>query len=90
MERPASVEGLHLVRHRHVGVQIRVPGSGVAVGERSRNQAADVDLPDPLRSGPGEQRMILDKGQGVPDRGLMGLFDHSRYRRFGDRPQGRD
>ena len=37
---PASVEGLHLVRDRDVGVQIRVAGSGVAVGERGRDQAA--------------------------------------------------
>ena len=37
---PASVEGLHLVRDSDVGVQVRVPGSGVAVGERGRDQAA--------------------------------------------------
>ena len=33
---PASVEGLHLVRDRDVGVQIRVAGSAVPVGERGR------------------------------------------------------
>ena len=33
---PASVEGLHLVRHRDVGVQIGVAGPAVAVGERGR------------------------------------------------------
>ena len=33
---PASVEGLHLVRDGDVGVQVRVTGSGVAVGERGR------------------------------------------------------
>ena len=37
---PASVEGLHLVRDRDMGVQIRVTGSAVAVGERGRHQAA--------------------------------------------------
>ena len=58
---PASVEGLHLVRDRDVGVQIRVAGPAVAVGERGRDQAADVDLPDPLRPGPGEQGMLLDE-----------------------------
>ena len=83
---PASVEGLHLVRHRHVGVQIRVAGPAVAVGERGRDQAADIDLPDALWPGPGEQGMLLDERQGVLDRGLMGPFDHSRHRRFGDRP----
>ena len=62
---PASVEGLHLVRHRDVGVQIRVAGPAVAVGERGRDQASDVDLPDPLRPGPGEQGMLLDERQRV-------------------------
>ena len=46
---PASVEGLDLVRDRDVGVQVRVAGPAVAVGERGRDQPADVDLPDPLR-----------------------------------------
>ena len=87
---PASVEGLHLVRHRDVGVQIRVAGPAVAVGERGRDQASDVDLPDALWPGPGEQGMLLDERQSVLDGGLMGPFDHGRHRRFGDRPQGRD
>ena len=34
---PASVEGLHLVGYRDVGVQIRIPGPTVPVGERGRN-----------------------------------------------------
>src|SRR5215211_133981 len=33
--------------------------------------------------------MLLDERQSVVDRGLMGPFDHSRNRRFGDRPQSR-
>ena len=37
---PAPVEGLHLVRNSDMGVQIRVTGAGVAVGERGRDQAA--------------------------------------------------
>ena len=86
---PASVEGLHLVRHRDVGVQIRVAGPAVAVGERGRDQATDVDLPDPLRPGPGEQGLLLDERQRVLDRGLVGPFDHGRHRRIGDRPQRR-
>ena len=87
---PPSVEGLDLVCHRDVGVQVRVAGPAVPVGERGGDQAADVDLPDALRPGPGEQGMLLDERQRVLDRGLMGLFDHSRHRRIGDRPQGRD
>ena len=62
---PASVEGLHLVRHRDVGVQIRVAGPAVAVGERGGDQASDVDLPDALWPGPGEQGMLLDERQSV-------------------------
>jgi hypothetical protein len=35
-------------------VQIRVTGPGVAVGERGRDQAAYVNLPDPVPALPGE------------------------------------
>jgi hypothetical protein len=87
---PPSIEGLHLVRHRHVGVQIRVPGPAVAMAEGGGNEASDVDLPDALWPGPGEQGMLLDERQSLLDRSLMGPFDHSRDRRFSDRPQGRD
>ena len=45
---PPSIEGLYLVRDRDVGVQIRVAGGAVAMGERGRNEAADGDLPDAL------------------------------------------
>ena len=73
-----------------MGVQVRVAGPAVAVGERGRDQATHVDLPDPLGPGPGEQGLLLDEAQRVVDRGLMGPFDHRRHRRFGDRPQRRD
>jgi hypothetical protein len=56
------------------------------VGERGRNQASGVDLPDALGPGPGEQGMRLDECQRVVHGGLVGPFDHSRHRRFGDRP----
>ena len=85
---PPSVERLHLVRDRDVGVQVRVAGPAVAMGERDGDEAADVDLPDALWTGPGEQRVLLDERQSVLDRGLMRLFDHSSYHRVGDRPQG--
>jgi hypothetical protein len=71
-----------------MGVQIRVPGPAVPVRERGSDQASDVDLPDPLRPGAGEQGMLLNERQSVPDGGLMGPFDHSRHRRISDRPQG--
>ena len=83
---PASVEGLNLVRDRDVGVQIRVPGPAVAVGECGSDQTADINLPDPLPPRPGEQGMLLDESQRVVHGVLMGAFDHSRNRRIGDRP----
>jgi hypothetical protein len=85
---PAPVEGLHLVRHRDVGVQVRVPGSAVPVGERGGHQAADVDLPDPSWPGPGEQGMILNEPQRIFYGGLVGAFDDGRHSRISDRPQG--
>ena len=86
---PAPVQGLHLVRHRHMGVQIRIPGPTVPMGERGRHQTADVDLPDPLRTGPGEQRLLLNEPQRIPHRGLMGLLDDRRHGGRSDRPQRR-
>ena len=85
---PAPVEGLDLVRNRDVGVQIRVAGPAVAVSERRRDQPANVDLPDSLRPGPGEQRILLDEPQRIAHGGLMRAFDDRRHGRVGDRPQG--
>ena len=59
------------------------------MGERGRHQAADVDLPDALRTGAGEQRLLLDEPQRIQDGGLMGLLDHGRDAGGGDGPQGR-
>jgi hypothetical protein len=72
-----------------MGVQIRVAGPAVAVGERGRDQATHVDLPDPLRPDPSEQGLLLDEVQRLVDRCLMGPFDRRRHRRFSDRPQRR-
>jgi hypothetical protein len=41
-----------------MSVQIRVAGPAVAVGERGADEASDVDLPDALWPGPGEQGML--------------------------------
>ena len=86
---PAAVEGLHLVRHRHMSMQIRVSGPTVPMGERRRHQAGHVDLPDPLRAGASEQRMLLNEPQRILHRRLMGALNHPRDRRVGDRRQGR-
>jgi hypothetical protein len=58
-----------------VGVQVRVTGPGVAVGERGRHQTADVDLPDTVSSLPGEQCVAFDEPQRVLHGSLMRLFD---------------
>jgi hypothetical protein len=43
-----SSQGLHLVRHGDVGVQVGVAGAGIAVRERGARPARDVDLADAL------------------------------------------
>ena len=71
-------------------VQIRVAGPAVPMGERRRHQPSNIDLPDPVRAGPSEQRVLFEKPECVTNRLLMGSFDRRRDRRFGDRPQRRD
>jgi hypothetical protein len=58
---PPSIKGLDLVRDGDVGVQIRILGTAVSVGERGRDQASDVDLTDALWPGPSEQGLLLDE-----------------------------
>ena len=72
-----------------MGVQIRIPGPGVAMGERRGHEAADVDLPDPVPALPGEQSVPFDEAEGILHRGLMREFDLRSEVRVGDRPQGR-
>ena len=72
-----------------MGVQIWVAGPAVAVGERDGNQASNVDLPDALGAGPGEQGVLLDERQSILHGGLVGPFNHSRHLRISDRPQRR-
>ena len=86
---PPSVEGLHLVRNGDVSMQIRIPGSGVAVGERGRDQAAYVDLPNPVPALPGEQSVAFDEAQRILHRSLMRPLNLRRDVRVGDRPQRR-
>jgi hypothetical protein len=86
---PPSVQGLHLVRHRHMSVQIRITGPGVAVHERGRDQAADVDLPDPVSALSGEQRVAFDEAQRILHGSLVRSFDLRGDLRVGDRPQCR-
>ena len=72
-----------------MGVQIRVAGTGVAVGERGRHQAGDVDLPDTVPALPGEQCVAFDEGECILHRGLIRPLDLRGDVRVGDRPQAR-
>ncbi len=69
---PLPGQGLHLVRDRDVGVQVGVPGAGVAVGERGRDQPGDVDLADPVGALAGVQGVRLDERQRVGDGVVVG------------------
>ena len=84
---PPPVQGLDLVGHRQVGVQVRVAGAGVAVDERSRDRTAHVDLAYPVAAGAGEQRVAFEVGQGVGHRLVVGGLDLVPDRGRGDRPQ---
>ena len=86
---PPATQGLHLVRHCDMGVQVRIAGAGVAVGERAGDQPGDVHLTYPARTLPGIQRVILQKSERRGDRGMMGLFDLRGDRQVSDRPQRR-
>ena len=84
---PPPAEGLDLVRHCHMSVQIRITSAAVSMGKRRCYQPAHVHLPDPLRPLPGKQSMLLQEPQCIPDGGLVGSFDLRGDLRVGDRPQ---
>jgi hypothetical protein len=83
---PPSIESLHLVGHRDMGMEIRVAGPAVPMGEGGCDQAPYIDLTGPLRAGPGEQGVLLNKRQRVAHRRLVGPFDDGSHSRVGDRP----
>ena len=87
---PPPVPGLHLVADRQMGVQVRVAGTRVAVGERRREQPADRHLPHPGRALPGERDLAFQPAQGVRHRSVMRRLDLRRDRSGGDRPQRAD
>ena len=69
-----------------MGVQVRVAGARVAVGECGGDQPGDVDLTYPARTLPGEQRPILHESQRGRDRSLMGPLNLCGDWQVGDRP----
>jgi hypothetical protein len=72
-----------------VGVQVRIARSGVAVRERGRDQAADVDLPDAVPALSGEQCVAFDEVQRILHGSPVREFNVCSDVRVGDRPQRR-
>src|SRR5829696_4670971 len=64
---------VHMERTK--GVQVGITGAAVAVGERGRDQAGDVDLADPVPSLPGEQCLTFDEAQRILHGSLVRSFD---------------
>ena len=87
---PPPVERAHLVGDGDVGVQVGVPGAGVAVGERCGDQPLNVDLGDPVPSGAGERRGPLQPAHRVGDRGRVRRLDLLGDAAGGERPQRGD
>ena len=83
---PLAVEGLDLVRHGHVGVQVGVAGAGVAVGEGGGDESFGVDLGHPVGTGTGECCAVLQPLEHIGDGGVVGGFDLFGHRQGSDRP----
>ena len=66
--------GADLVRERDVGVQVRVPGTGVAVLEGSGEEPGGLDLLLPAVTDPGQCGLRLQPAEGVGQRLVMGLL----------------
>lgn len=84
---PGTVVGLHLVRDSDVGVQVRVAGPGVTVGERGGDQPARGDLSDTAGAPACEDGVLLQPVEGVGDRLVMGLADQGSELRVGQCPE---
>ncbi|CAM3890834.1 hypothetical protein NOZE110980_19100 [Nocardioides zeicaulis] len=83
-------DGFDLVGDGDVGVEVGVAGARVAVGERGRDQPADVDLPHAVGALARVERGGLEEGEGVVDGGLVRAFDDHSGGGVGDRPERRD
>ena len=86
---PGPVDALDLVRHRDMGVEIRVAGPGVPVMKHRRGHPGDIDLRLPPVPRPGERRMGLQPVQAVRDGGGVGVEDRLPGRLRPDPPQHR-
>jgi hypothetical protein len=84
---PLAVHAADLVRHRDMGVQVRITRAGLAMVERRAHQTTGVALRDPAVTGPGERRMLLDPTDRRGDRFLMCGLHVPPYVGTAQRPQ---
>ena len=68
-------DGLHFVADRDVGVQVGVPGAGVAVIERGGDQPGGVDLGDTVGAHAGKAGVLLEEGQRFGDCLVVAVLD---------------
>ncbi len=87
---PFAVERADPVGDHHVGVQVRIPGTAVAMGETGGDDALDIDLAHTVAAEPGEHRIAFEPDECVAYRALMRELDLARYRPRSQRPQHRD
>ena len=87
---PASGLVLDLVADRDVGVQVRVGGACVAVGEHARDQALGLDLLEAAAAAAREQHLLLQPRQRGLDSRVVGVLDLLGDVAVGQRPQRRD
>lgn len=86
---PVSIGGLHLVGHDEVRVQVRVTGTGVAMGERDGDQPARLDIADAVRTDAAERLgfEVLDHLGDGPEVQLLQLLAVGDR---GERPESRE
>ena len=74
---PPPVGALDPVGDDHMGMQVRVPVSGVPMVEPGREHPARADLHRPLGAHPGEQGTVLDQPEHGDDRSVMRAGDRA-------------
>ncbi len=87
---PLPVRGLHLVAHRDMGVQVRVPGPAVPVHERGGDHPAHIDLPDPVAAQSAVGGVVLQPADRLVNDLVVAGLDRLGIDPGGDRPQCTD
>ena len=75
LRRPVRQGRGNLVRDRDVGVQVRISGARIAMGERCGDQSVRVDLRDTAVAETGEAGVLFEVVEGGCDRGVVRCFD---------------